>query len=388
MRNVLLISNYNADRRPYNGVCYEFFDVVAAMEDATILAPGPYRHAVPWLDRIKVAQRYHDALASALHDLHARRYGPLMQRAEVEGDYDLCLFMCQFVRDIPSVERIRGWRERSKFAAIFLLESWTSEFARYPEALRLLDRFDHVFVLNASAISAMQRYTSAPISFLPTAADGLAASPGPRSPDRVVDVLSLGRRLPAVHDALCAVAEQNGHYYVYDVWCDMRAKSWDEVRAANAALIKRSRYFVAWAPCQLNDMKRAVIGTDHAISTRYFEAAACGAVILGSRPSCPEFDDLFDWPDAVVELAPDGRDTEARLGEIEANPGRWSAASRSNVLNGLRRHDWAYRWDGILEVAGLGRTPRHEARVAELGRRARAIELMSAPRAKLNVVEA
>jgi hypothetical protein len=388
VRNVLLISNYNTDLRPYNGVCYEFLNTVAGMEKATILAPGAYRHAVPLLDRIGAAQRYHEAIASALHVLHARRHGPLMQRAEVEGEYDLCLFMCQFLRDIPAVERIRGWRERSRFAAAFLLEGWTSEFARSRDSLRLLDRFDHVFVLNASAIPEMRRYTSTPISFLPTAADCIAASPVPEAPARVVDILSLGRRLPAVHEALGAFAEQNGLYYAYDIWCDMRAMDWDEVRKSNAALIKRSRYFVAWAPCQLNEMKRSVIGPDHALSTRYFEAAAGGAVILGSRPACPEFDTLFDWPDAVVGLAPDGRDAAEHLDAFEADPGRWAAASRANVVNALRRHDWSYRWDSILAAAGLERTPGHEGRVAELDRRARAIEFKGSPRAKLNVVEA
>jgi hypothetical protein len=388
MRNVLLISNYNTDLRPYNGVCYEFLNAVAAMEEATILAPGAYRHTMPWLDRIGAAQRYNDAIASALHVLHARRHGPLMQRAEVEGEYDLGLFMCQFVRDIPAVERIRGWRERSRFAAAFLLEGWTSEFARNREALRLLDRFDHVFVLNASAVPAMRRYTSTPISFLPTAADCIAASPVPEAPARVVDILSLGRRLPTVHEALTNFAAQNGLYYAYDIWCGMHAMDWNEVRESNAALIKRSRYFVAWAPSQFNELKRSVIGPDHALSTRYFEAAAGGAVILGSRPACPEFDTLFDWPDAVVELAPDGSDTAENLDAFEADPRRWTAASRANVVNALRRHDWAYRWDSILDAAGLRRTLRHEERVAELERRARAVERKDSPRAKLNVVEA
>src|SRR5687767_47685 len=39
-RKVLLISNYNAVRRPWNGVAYEFFNVVAGLENAAIVAPA------------------------------------------------------------------------------------------------------------------------------------------------------------------------------------------------------------------------------------------------------------------------------------------------------------------------------------------------------------
>ena len=96
--------------------------------------------------------------------------------------------------------------------------------------------------------------------------------------------MSLGRRLPEVHEALLEIAQQEGWFYVHDIWTNLHAISWPEVRAANAALIKRSRYFIAWDVRLGNPVKRGRIGDEDSVSNRYFEGAAGGAVMIGSKP--------------------------------------------------------------------------------------------------------
>ena len=283
---------------------------------------------------------------------------------QLDADYDLCVFMCQFPRNLVEIEQVRGWRARSRKAVAFVLESWPSQFDKHRDTLRLLDRFDHVFVLNAGSIPALQRYTSTPISFLPTAADALAGRPAGSTGS--IDFLSLGRRVPELHAELRAVAAEQERFYVYDIWKNLMVRDWAEARAGNADMIRRSRYYIAFDPTLVNPTKGNLMAGSQAISTRYFEGAAGGAILLGSRPGCPEFDDLFDWPDAVVEIAPDGSDLRDVLAALEADPARLAAASTANVVNTLRRHDWARRWSRILETLDLSRTPAHEARLAQL----------------------
>jgi hypothetical protein len=382
VRKVLLVSNYNAVRRPWNGVPYEFYNVISEIEDATVVAPGaagtdPAAASSP-PDILKYATQ---EIAGHLRRAAGRGFAPQMRAVDIEQDYDLCLFMCQFSKDLTNIGRVRNWRGRARFAAAFVLETWSSQFEKRRADLRLLDQFDHVFVLNASSIPALQRYTRTPISFLPTAADSLAAlAPADMPtgmPERAIDFFSMGRRRAEVHDLLLERARTQGLFYVYDIWGNITARDWAEARAANADMVRRSRYYIAWDPIAVSPAKDDIIGQERAISTRYFEGSAGGAILLGSRPGCPEFDDLFDWPDAVLEIAPGGGDLHEVLSAFEADPERVRAAREANIANALRRHDWAYRWRQILETAGLAPSDAHVKRVEKMQHLAAQIRIVS-----------
>jgi hypothetical protein len=145
-------------------------------------------------------------------------------------------------------------------------------------------------------------------------------------------------------------------------------------------MIRRSRYYIAWDPTLIVNDRNAVSkdkmsAGERVLSTRYFEGAAGGTILLGSRPGCPEFDDLFDWPDAVVEIAPDGSDLREVLAALDGSPTRSTALRTANAVNSLRRHDWADRWARILDTLDLPRTEAHEARRRQLEHSANQIEV-------------
>jgi hypothetical protein len=377
-RRTLVVSTFNYNRRAWNGVCYEFAELLRRIEGADVIAPQAVAPCLPLnASLLHVMQDHRVSLRSMARTLYMMRTGSLFERSEVAGDYDVCLFMCQFLRELPNVERVRGWRSRSRLAVAFILETWTNAVERSKADLALLDKFDHVFVLNADSVPALQRHTRTPVSFLPTGADCLAASilkPAPRT----IDVLCFGRRVPAVHERMLEIARERGWFYLFDIWGGIQATDWAAARAANADLVRRSRHFIAWDP-SVSSNHTAMIGSDRALTTRYFEAAAGGAIILGSRTPGPAFDSCFDWDDAVVEISPDGRDLAQRLDELEADPERCADARRTNQVQSLLRHDWAYRWDHVLRTFGLPRSEAHEARVARLHERARVLEAEATP---------
>lgn len=382
-RSVLLISTYNAVRKPWNGVPFEFYNVISQIENTTIVAPpaaglDPAALSSP----TGILQYAAQGLAGQARRAMGRGFAPQMSMAELDADYDLCLFMCQFSRELTNIDQVRNWRARSKFAVAFVLETWSSQFEKRRADLRILDQFDHVFVLNASSISELKRYTSTPVSFLPTAADSLAAiSPSSETvlalPDRVIDFFSMGRRRAEVHDLLLEKSRTDGSFYVYDIWTNILARDWAEARTGNADMVRRSRYYIAWDPVAVSPAKDDIIGKERAISTRYFEGSAGGAILLGSRPSCAEFDDLFDWPDAVVEISPDGKGFHAVLAAFEADPDRVRAAQEANITNALRRHDWSFRWKEILGTAGLAPSEAHVKRVEKMALLADQIRIVS-----------
>ena len=75
--------------------------------------------------------------------------------------------------------------------------------------------------------------------------------------------------------------------------------------------------------------------------------------MIGQAPDCESFHTMFDWPDSVIEIQPDGSDVEIVLSGFEANPERLREISRRNAIEALLRHDWVYRWKQILGIAGL-----------------------------------
>jgi hypothetical protein len=371
-RKVLLVSNHNADRRARNGVCYEFVDVVAGVENATLLAP-----AVPTSQRradlLEPLRSGRGSLRAIVKEIDLAWRGGAIAPVTVSEDYDVCFFVGHFLRDLINLRRVHGWRTRSKFAAAFIVETWTGTLDRNRSELSVLDQFDHVFVMNADAVPVLQRHTRTPVSVMNTATDCLRASPLAIDAPRPVDVACIGRRVDAVHHRLRALASERDLFYVFDIWGGGRAIDWAEARAANAELIRRSRYSIVWDPATTKS-KAAVMRSDRALSTRYFESAAGGAILLGSRSAAPAYAQNFDWPDAVIDIAPDGSDLEARLQELDGDPVRCAAIRRANVVNCLRRHDWVHRWQQVLAIAGLEPTSLHRARLDALEARAQAIE--------------
>jgi hypothetical protein len=85
------------------------------------------------------------------------------------------------------------------------------------------------------------------------------------------------------------------------------------------------------------------------------------------------FRELFPWPDAVIDIRPDGSDVLEIMSELQAEPERRSEINRRNASEALLRHDWIHRWLAIFEIAGIEPSEGMKARVAHLKERAQLI---------------
>lgn len=351
---------------------YEFLDVIAGVERATLVAPEAAAHGFPLKGRlVESVLPSNGRLRNRLRKIVLAGQGGRFRPTRIEQDHDICLFVCQFVRDLPNLRRVKDWRRRSRFAAAFVLETWTPHLKQNAAALRVLDEFDHVFVLNASTIPALRHYTKTPISFLATGIDAMNACPVDAAPDRVIDILSLGRQTAGAHRRILDLAASKRLFYHFDVWSGLEARDWRQVRDWNAALMQRSRFSVVWAPAE--HLPISLPPGEAALSTRYFEGMAGGAILMGSRVNAPEFRELVG-NEAVVEIAPDGSDFEQVFAALCAEPARLEIMRARNIATSLRRHDWAYRWGEVLEAAGMEPTAAHRQRLAELAGRAERVE--------------
>jgi hypothetical protein len=124
----------------------------------------------------------------------------------------------------------------------------------------------------------------------------------------------------------------------------------EEHRLLLANLLRRSRYYIA-NRSRVNEPE-FTMGRDE-ISSRFYEGAAAGTVMLGEPPRTPLFEAQFDWPDALIRLPFDSPEIVRLLAELDADPERLSRVQRSNVRNAALRHDWVHRVREVFEALGL-----------------------------------
>jgi hypothetical protein len=351
-----IASNYNGQKMLYNALPFEFTNIIARLERGQLLAPERVARPVP-LDLTAAAW------SKVSHSLGLGRSTQLKPVA-VEEDCDLFFYVCMNASHLADLKAIRGWRKRSRKAAAFLFETWSSHVHYNRAELRLLDEFDHVFLFNKASIPNVQKYTSAPCSFLPAGTDALLATPFSSNPLRSIDVYSMGRRSEPAHGQLLEMAQHGEIFYVFDVGSGLQVKDFWQARFLTLNYIKRSRYFIAY------DLKvgpkASESAGEEALPARLFEGAAGGAVMLGTKPKCPEFDELFDWPDALIEISATPDDMRRILADLDRDPERLAVASFRNAYESLRRHDWSYRWQDILEKLGFEPTDGVRSRIAKL----------------------
>ena len=355
---VLLFSQRNVERPVWHGGMYEFEDVIMSVENARMLAP----HRRPGSRAVRVARK----LPSIVRQTLGFARLPESERIRVDGTFDLFFAVLHFAWQAAYLRHL-NWRRQSRKAICFIIEQWAPAVDDAEPYLEMLREFDHVFVFSRWSIPRMQSITGTRVDYLPIGADALASCPYPACVPRTIDAFSMGRRTPHVHNALLRLMEEERISYVFDsvragmdTWVNYR-----EHRALLRHLLKRSRYALAF---RHNDSAHFVerTGGEEAIPSRYFESIAGGPVILGSAPECSDYRENFDWPDAVIPLPTEASAIEETLWDLDVQPDRLARARANNVVNALRRHDWAYRWQTILSIAGLSESPLLRERIANL----------------------
>ena len=297
---------------------------------------------------------------------------PGVEPVRLTKRYDLFLVVCQTYWDLFYVNAIEGWKDHCKTSLCWIDELFAAAVPSYKHWLPSLNRFDHVVLGMAGSVDVVSKAVGKRCHHVAAAVDAFRFSPYPNLPERVVDIYSVGRRVDRVHRVLRQLSEGGNSFYIFDTLRggETPVSDYAQHRELYANIAKRSRYFMV-APGKMNvaDETQGQIE----VGFRYFEGAAAGAVLLGQAPACEPFRQMFDWPDAVVEISTDGSDVAEIMQSLNAQPERLREISRRNAVEALRRHDWIYRWKQILNIAGLELLPAAVAREKRLHELAEAV---------------
>lgn len=284
------------------------------------------------------------------------------------------------------MERAAGLRRRSGPCQAYVFDSfhrylsrWTARFPSplRPAArllrheLRNVGKMTRIFVPTGSLIEEQQAYLDATLSYLPIGVDAVRF--GSMRVDRTIDVNAYGRQPRAMTDFLSDtlnVRDGNYRFSHTDHFATITLRDPERHRALFWRSLTDSRVALAYEPKATGgDIKFdcALVGQ------RWFESIAAGCAVMGRKPPTAETDLLFDWPDALIELADDPEEALAQILTVVHDPARLAAIARRNYRAALLRHDWRHRVDVMATELGIERDDTFEAIAAQAGAMAAAI---------------
>ena len=323
---------------PYRCPHFEFEDVISEIDSVELLAPRLDLSNLCNTVARKIA--YHTPLV----------LNPGIEKTSLNGTYDLFFAIFGSPTDLIRVACVRNWRTKCERAVCLIDELWVAEMSGYSNFLRILDKFDLVMLYYSQTVEPLSKKIGRKCAFLPPGVDAIRFCPYPNPPQRSIDVCSIGRRSEITHRNLLKMAADKRLFYLHDSIAANQVLDAMEHRILVANIAKRSRYFIV-NPGLFD--RPDIRGDQIEIGNRYFEGAASGTLMLGERPNNAVFEKLFDWPDAVIHFPYNCADVGDVIGAIEADPERQDRIRRRNVKEALMRHDWAYRWETILQAVGL-----------------------------------
>lgn len=323
---------------------YEFEDIICEVDDVDLISPRPY----PWFrNGIRYVHRLSRHVVAPLASLN-----PGLRTLHLKRNYELFMAVCLETRDLLYLNAIKGWRERCKIAVCWLDEIWAGELHKFKGILKILSKFDYIFIGCLGSVSAVKKAIQKPCAYMPAGIDAFRFSPYPDPPVRSIDVYNMGRRSEVTHQALLEMARKKRIFYLYDTIHsgNMYALDYRQHRDMISNIMKRSRYLLT--NIAKFDREFETHGQDE-IGFRFFEGAAAGTVLIGNPPKNSAFEELFDWTDSIISAPFDVPEISEIISELDSQPERLEEIKINNVVNSILRHDWSYRWEEILEVVDM-----------------------------------
>jgi glycosyltransferase involved in cell wall biosynthesis len=340
---VLLFSQRNLYRAHYRCSIYEFENIISNIDSVQLVAPQPNS----WF-------KYGTRIANSLASKFPLELNPGLPKIKISENYELLFVICQFPRDLCNVRGLEGWHDHCETSVCWLNEVWLADLPKSKSWINSLKRFDYVVTSCSQSLEALTQSIGSKCYYLPHGIDTILFCPYPNCAKRTIDIYSIGRRSERTHHAILKLAREKNIFYVYDSMDGDQVISADEHRFLFANIAKRSKYFLV-NPGKIDSP--AETNQQIEFGTRYFEGAAAGAIMVGEKPDNEEFANYFDWSDVVINCPFGSEDIGKILNEVDNNPKKQEQMRQANVIQSLKRHDWLYRWEAVLRIAGLDPMP-------------------------------
>jgi hypothetical protein len=292
-----------------------------------------------------------DLLPVPLHSRRAEvkallRGRPVRSVSPPRQHYDVCFLVAMDGHWLPSLRYVRHLRRIVKRVVVYIFDSWVRDLAELKDYSDW-SLVDDLVVSFCHALTPYSDCLPCRVHYLPQATDPRWFHP--YREHRPIDVLSVGRRLPEVHRQLLEISRHRDLFYIYQTHDAPHAIDLLENQELLGRLCQSARVHVNWSVDRTRTDRAAEAA---AITARWFESAASGAVVIGNSPPTEEFMRLFPYPGFVHHL-----DSCAPV-KTEEVLDRAFADSRSMERRALAEHvrtlhSWASRWRQIVDTCGI-----------------------------------
>lgn len=322
---------------------FEFEDIIAATCNATILAP-----------RQRWAHTRWEPVTGRLRKGRYRKVDGL-----VDEGADLLIVVAMGPPALKMLNAIPRWRKRYGQVLAYVPDI-------YPQSEKMLDLsivrdLDALFIGYSQMVDRVAAMTPTPVHHLQQAADVLGGRP--LRSEKPIGITAFGRQPAGLTAAIAqrfseldspSLAWWSPGTYPYS-----RTPELD--RAGFLNVLRASRLTLCYRFEDTNPQQYRGVSP---FTARWFEAAAAGAAIAGSAPSCPE----AGSPEAIQTIALSTDPLEA-VSEIkvllESEVPR--EAARQNLALAANHHDWRHRAAQVLTTIGINIPSALVSELRELG---------------------
>jgi hypothetical protein len=269
----------------------------------------------------------------------------LRQRSRNGSGDETCLLICTGAPDLQFLLNIENWRERFRYVAAWIIDSFWLE--HIPKVVRLSSPFDHFFVTSLEDVELWQKITRVPTTWLPWGTDALGLGHG--GARREWDVTRVGRQPPEWDNDLDAgaAAESLGIRH------RGRPDSTGLDSLQNQKLMMKAygdtKYVLAFSNAVNRDPNNHP--TREYLTGRWVDALGSGAIVAGVAPRGPNTDSLL-WPGATLELG--GVRRSEGLQVLDSALKKWTPdMAATNYRLALKRLDWRWRFKTLADVCEI-----------------------------------
>jgi hypothetical protein len=224
-------------------------------------------------------------------------------------------------------------------AVVYSFDCWPAQYARWEAFFRRHRLRLAFFSARGSAEYFSEKIPAMKSVWMPEAVDPGAYLNGKGLEERTIDVLELGRKNDAFHQAICPRLAELHRVHLYE---KEKGQIIFPTREALVQGLSDSKISVCF-PSSMTHPERS--GDVETVTYRYFEAMASGCLIWGKCPQ--ELLDLFGY-NPVIDA--DQRDPYGQVDEILRTIGQYQELISRNYQKLLEVGTWSRRARDMIEV--------------------------------------
>ena len=275
-------------------------------------------------------------LSGLLGKIQGNIVGPFNRLKDFDANGDLLLVVARSPSDLRMIYSVANARRRFRHIAGYVIDSYFTE-----DFKSSVKNYDHVFSTTEEGADIVRAKFGVSSSVLRQGFDCLSWANV--DPVRCIDVIGFGRQPQSFHREFQRsfhTRQSNVLYLHSPIGSSAGPAVWDE-RPMMLKLLQRSKMSLAFhllVEPQGNRPRAA-----NFVTSRWFESLATGCIVVGKRPPGKMAAEMFDWPNALIELPDIPSEATDLIQTLLSDAEFLQEVRKRNVLEMCRQHDWRYR---------------------------------------------